>query len=62
MPSFFPAARENIAVPDNRKGQIVFKWPDLNIRRFSNAIVAPDALSDFSAAFSTARPESRLTA
>ncbi len=27
-----------------------------------NAIVAPDALSQFSAAFSSARPESRLTA
>ncbi|PZR83409.1 MAG: hypothetical protein DLM65_01965, partial [Candidatus Aeolococcus gillhamiae] len=47
MPSFFPAARENIAVPDNRKGQIVFKWPDLNIRRFSNAIVAPDEVAVF---------------
>ena len=42
MPSFFPAPRENIAVPDDRKGQIVFKWPDDNIRRYSNAIVAPD--------------------
>jgi membrane protease subunit (stomatin/prohibitin family) len=47
MPSFFPAKRENIAVPENRKGQIVFKWPDLNIRRFSNAIVAPDEVAVF---------------
>jgi membrane protease subunit (stomatin/prohibitin family) len=47
MPSFFPAKRENIAVPDNRKGQIVFKWPDLNIRRFSYAIVAPDEVAVF---------------
>ena len=47
MPSFFPAARENIAVPDDRKGQIVFKWPDLNNRRFSNAIVAPDEVAVF---------------
>ncbi len=47
MPSFFPSPRENIAVPDNRKGQIVFKWPDLNIRRFSNAIVAPDEVAVF---------------
>ena len=47
MPSFFPSQRENIAVPDNRKGQIVFKWPDLNIRRFSNAIVAPDEIAVF---------------
>jgi membrane protease subunit (stomatin/prohibitin family) len=47
MPSFFPAARENIAVPDSHKGQIVFKWPDLNIRRYSNAIVAPDEVAVF---------------
>ncbi len=47
MPSFFPAKRENIAVPENRKGQIVFKWPDLNIRRFSYAIVAPDEVAVF---------------
>ena len=42
MPGFFPGARENIAVPDDRKGQIVFKWPDHEIRRFTHAIVAPD--------------------
>ena len=47
MPSFFPSPRENIAVPDDRKGQIVFKWPDLNIRRFTNAIVAPDEVAVF---------------
>ncbi len=47
MPSFFPGARENIAVPDDRKGQIVFKWPDLSIRRYSNAIVAPDEVAVF---------------
>jgi membrane protease subunit (stomatin/prohibitin family) len=47
MPSFFPSPRENIAVPDNRKGQIVFKWPDENIRRYSNAIVAPDEVAVF---------------
>ena len=47
MPKFFPSARENIAAPDNRKGQIVFKWPDLNIRRYSNAIVAPDEVAVF---------------
>ena len=47
MPSFFPSARENIAVPDNRKGQIVFKWPDLNIRRYTNAVVAPDEVAVF---------------
>ncbi len=47
MPSFFPSARENIAVPDDRKGQIVFKWPDMNIRRYSYAIVAPDEVAVF---------------
>jgi membrane protease subunit (stomatin/prohibitin family) len=47
MPSFFPNARENIAVPDSHKGQIVFKWPDLSIRRYSNAIVAPDEVAVF---------------
>jgi membrane protease subunit (stomatin/prohibitin family) len=47
MPDFFPSPRENIAVPDARKGQIVFKWPDLNIRRYSNAIVAPDEVAVF---------------
>ena len=47
MPKFFPSARENIAAPDNRKGQIVFKWPDLNIRRYTNAIVAPDEVAVF---------------
>ncbi|MHB8718774.1 MAG: SPFH domain-containing protein [Candidatus Dormibacteria bacterium] len=47
MPSFFPAPRENIAVPDDRKGQIVFKWPDQQIRRYSYAIVAPDEVAVF---------------
>ncbi|MFN2451604.1 MAG: SPFH domain-containing protein [Candidatus Dormibacteria bacterium] len=40
-------ARENIAVPDERKGQIVFKWPDQQIRRFTKAIVAPDEVAAF---------------
>ncbi len=39
--------RENIAVPDDRKGQMVFKWPDVNIRRWSRAIVAPDEVAVF---------------
>jgi membrane protease subunit (stomatin/prohibitin family) len=39
--------RENIAVPDERKDQIVFKWPDLQIRRFTKAIVAPDEVAVF---------------
>lgn len=47
MPNFFPSARENVAVPDDLKRQIVFKWPDLNIRRYSYAIVAPDEVAVF---------------
>ena len=39
--------RENIAVPDDRKDQMVFKWPDVNIRRWSRAIVAPDEIAVF---------------
>ena len=39
--------REFIAVPDDRKGQIVFKWPDNNIRRYSRAIVDVDELALF---------------
>ena len=39
--------REFIAVPDDRKSQIVFKWPDVNIRRFTRAIVNADELAMF---------------
>jgi membrane protease subunit (stomatin/prohibitin family) len=39
--------REFIAAPDHSKGQIVFKWPDQNIRKFSRAIVEPDAVAVF---------------
>ena len=39
--------RENIAVPDERKDQIVYKWPDLQIRRYTKAIVAPDEVAVF---------------
>ena len=44
-----PARRggEFIAVPDNRKGQIVFKWPDITIRRFTRAIVNADEMAMF---------------
>jgi membrane protease subunit (stomatin/prohibitin family) len=35
-------SREFIAVPDDRKSQIVFKWPDHNIRKFTRAIVDAD--------------------
>ena len=41
------ARREFIAAPDASKGQIVFKWPDQNIRKFSRAIVEPDAVAVF---------------
>jgi membrane protease subunit (stomatin/prohibitin family) len=39
--------REFIAVPDNRKGQIVFKWPDITIRRYTRAIVNADEMAMF---------------
>lgn len=39
--------REFIAVPDDRKGQIVYKHPDDNIRRFTRAIVDADELALF---------------
>jgi membrane protease subunit (stomatin/prohibitin family) len=39
--------REFIAVPDDRKGQIVFKWPDVTIRRFTRAIVNADEMAMF---------------
>jgi membrane protease subunit (stomatin/prohibitin family) len=39
--------REFIAVPDDRKAQIVFKWPDDSIRRFTRAIVDVDELALF---------------
>jgi len=40
-------SREFIAVPDDRKGQIVFKWPDVTIRRMSHAIVNADEVALF---------------
>jgi membrane protease subunit (stomatin/prohibitin family) len=39
--------REFIAVPDDKKSQIVFKWPDHNIRKFTRAIVNADELAMF---------------
>jgi membrane protease subunit (stomatin/prohibitin family) len=38
---------EFIAVPDSAKGQIVFKWPDISIRRFTRAIVNADEVALF---------------
>src|ERR1700727_2436555 len=40
-------SREFIAVPDDRKGQIVFKWPDVSIRLFTHAIVNADEVAMF---------------
>jgi membrane protease subunit (stomatin/prohibitin family) len=39
--------REFIAVPDDRKGQIVFKWPDVSIRKTTRAIVNADEMAVF---------------
>jgi membrane protease subunit (stomatin/prohibitin family) len=39
--------REFIAAPDTSKGQIVYKWPDHNIRKFTRCIVEPDAVAVF---------------
>jgi membrane protease subunit (stomatin/prohibitin family) len=39
--------REFIAAPDSAKRQIVYKWPDQNIRKFSRCIVEPDAVAVF---------------
>lgn len=39
--------REFIAVPDDRKYQIVYKWPDHNIRKYTRAIVNADELALF---------------
>jgi membrane protease subunit (stomatin/prohibitin family) len=39
--------REFIAVPDDRKDQIVYKHPDNNIRKFTRAIVDADELALF---------------
>ena len=41
------ASREFIAVPDDRKRQIVFKWPDVRIRKYSKAIVDADEVALF---------------
>jgi membrane protease subunit (stomatin/prohibitin family) len=40
-------SREFIAVPDKAKGQLVYKWPDQNIRRYSRAIVDVDETALF---------------
>jgi membrane protease subunit (stomatin/prohibitin family) len=44
MPLF---SREFIAVPDEAKQQILYKWPDHNIRKYSQLIVEPDQVAVF---------------
>ena len=39
--------REFIATPDDRKGQILYKHPDINIRRYTKAIVNVDQMALF---------------
>ncbi len=39
--------REFIAVPDDKKDQVVFKWPDVNLRKGSRAIVEADQMAVF---------------
>jgi membrane protease subunit (stomatin/prohibitin family) len=36
-----------IAVPDDKKDQVLFKWPDVNLRKSSRLIVEPDMLALF---------------
>ncbi|WP_346742406.1 SPFH domain-containing protein [Rhabdothermincola salaria] len=36
-----------IAVPDDKKDQVLFKWPDINLRKGSRLIVEPDMLALF---------------
>lgn len=40
-------AREFIAVPETGKNQLVYKWPDVNIRRYSRATVNADEIALF---------------
>src|SRR5438270_13588572 len=39
--------REFIARPDTAKGQILFKWPDMNIRKLTQLTVEQDELAVF---------------
>jgi len=40
-------SRQFIAVPDDKKAQIVYKWPDENIRKGARAIVDADQMAVF---------------
>ncbi|WP_405136739.1 SPFH domain-containing protein [Nocardia sp. NBC_01388] len=39
--------REFIAVPEQHKNQLIYKWPDPSIRRFSRAVVNADEIALF---------------
>jgi membrane protease subunit (stomatin/prohibitin family) len=39
--------REFVAVPDGHKGQIIYKWPDHNLRKGTRAIIEPDEMAVF---------------
>src|SRR2546426_11701486 len=39
--------REFIARPDTAKGQVLFKWPDANIRKLTQLTVEQDELAVF---------------
>jgi membrane protease subunit (stomatin/prohibitin family) len=47
MGLFHDLRREFIACPDEFKGQMVFKWPDNDIRKFSQVTVEADELAVF---------------
>jgi len=40
-------SREFVAVPDDKKDQIVFKWPDQNLRKGTRAIIDPYQMAVF---------------
>jgi membrane protease subunit (stomatin/prohibitin family) len=47
MGLFHDLRREFIACPDEFKGQIIYKWPDEDIRKFSQVTVEADELAVF---------------
>src|SRR5260370_10914019 len=47
MGIFGEVRREFIARPDSAKGQILFKWPDTNIRKLTQLTVEQDELAVF---------------
>ncbi|MGC8461391.1 MAG: SPFH domain-containing protein [Candidatus Dormibacteria bacterium] len=47
MPLFGEVRREFIARPDAAKNQILYKWPDMNIRKFTQLTVEQDELAVF---------------